>query len=82
VSSGQGSFGHPSPRWRSIGASFAPTTTTTWKKNAPATTRFPPQTAVSWLETNHPSEWHRAHHEGRLMQAHHRHPTTEPGSAA
>jgi hypothetical protein len=57
-------FGHPSPRWRSTGASFAPTTIATWKENAPATTRFPPRMAVPRPETNHPSERHRTHYEG------------------
>jgi hypothetical protein len=41
ASSGEGSFGHPSPKRRSMWASFAPATTTTQKENAPATMRFP-----------------------------------------
>jgi hypothetical protein len=44
VSSGKGSFNHPSPRQRSTGASFA--TTITWKENAPTMTRFAPWTVV------------------------------------
>jgi hypothetical protein len=36
TSSGEGSFSHPSPRQDSTGAPFAPTATTTWKENAPA----------------------------------------------
>jgi hypothetical protein len=42
ASSGERSFDHPSPRRHSTGASFAPTTTTTWKRSTPAMTRFPP----------------------------------------
>jgi hypothetical protein len=42
ASSGEGSFGHPYPRWRSTGASFAPTTTAIGKGGTLATTRFPP----------------------------------------
>jgi hypothetical protein len=37
VSSGDGSFGLPSSRRCSTGASLAPMTTTPWMKNAPAT---------------------------------------------
>jgi hypothetical protein len=40
------------------------------KENALAMTRFPPWMVVPWPETNHPSERHRAQHEGQLMQAH------------
>jgi hypothetical protein len=40
TSSVEGSFSHTSPRQRTTRASFAPATTTTWKENAPATTRF------------------------------------------
>jgi hypothetical protein len=71
ASSGQGSLGHPSPRRRSMGASFATTTAATWKENAPAMTRFPP-------ENNHPSERHHTHHEGQPTQARPQHPTAEP----
>jgi hypothetical protein len=46
ASSGEGSFGHSSPRRCSTGALFAPIATVTWKENAPATIRFPPQTTV------------------------------------
>jgi hypothetical protein len=42
ASGGEGSFCHPSPRWHSTGAPFAPTATVTWKENALATTRFLP----------------------------------------
>jgi hypothetical protein len=82
TSSGEGSFGHPSPRRCITWPHLPPTTTTTWKESALATTRFPLRTPVPWLETNHPSEWHRAHHEGQPMQAHARHPTAENGSAS
>jgi hypothetical protein len=54
ASSGDGSFGHLSPRRRSMGASLAPATTTAQKENAPATMMFPPQTTAPWLETNFP----------------------------
>jgi hypothetical protein len=82
ASSGGGSFCHPSPRRRNTGAPFASTTTATWKENAPATTRFPPWTVEPQPKTNHPSEWHRAHHEGQPMQARARHPTADPGTAS
>jgi hypothetical protein len=61
ASSGEGGVDHLSPRWRSMGASLAPTSTTTWKE-APSTTRFPLWTAVPRPETNYLSEWR--HHEG------------------
>jgi hypothetical protein len=41
TSSGEGSFGLPSPRRCNTGAPFAPTTTTPWMVDAPATMMFP-----------------------------------------
>jgi hypothetical protein len=73
ASSGEGSFGHPFPRRRNTGGSFAPTTTT-WKESAPTTMGFSPRT-----ETNHSSEQCHAHHEGQLAQAHARCPPVELG---
>jgi hypothetical protein len=80
VSSGEGSFNHPSPRWRSMGARFALTATTSWKENAPAMTRFPPRMDVPQPEANHTSGQHHADHEEQPMQARARRPTGEPGS--
>jgi hypothetical protein len=69
VSSREGSFGHPSPRRCSTGASFATTTTATWK-------------VMPQPKTNHPFERHHVHRDGQPMQAHAQHPTTEPGSVS
>jgi hypothetical protein len=82
ASSGEGRRSHPSPRRRSTGALFAPTTTIAWKENALATTRFPPWMAEPWPKTNHPSEWHHAHYEGQPTQACAQHPTAEPGTTS
>jgi hypothetical protein len=82
MSSGERSFSHPSPRQHIMGASFAPTTTATWKEDAPATIRFPLWMAVPEPETNHPSEQHHAHDAGQLMQACAQDPTVELGSAS
>jgi hypothetical protein len=82
TSSGEGSFSHLSPRWQSMEAHVAPTTTTIWKENALATMTFPPQTAVPGPKTNHPSERHRDHHEGQPAQFGTRHPHVELGSAS
>jgi hypothetical protein len=54
--SGEGCFGHPSPRRRSMGASLTLATTTTWKENALATMMFSPWMAAPWLKTNFPLE--------------------------
>jgi hypothetical protein len=78
MSSREGSFSHPSPRWRSTGGSFAPTTTT-WKESALTMVGFPPRTAVPRLETIYPFEQCHTHHEGQLVQTHARHPPTKLG---
>jgi hypothetical protein len=65
VSSGEGSFDHPSPRQRSMGGLFAPTTTT-WKESTPTALGFPPWTTALRLKTNHASDQHHAHHKGQL----------------
>jgi hypothetical protein len=81
VSSGEGSLSHPSPRRCSARASLAPATTTTWKKNTPATTTFPPRMVAPQPETNLPVERCHAHHEGQQTLAHVQHPPAEMGSA-
>jgi hypothetical protein len=78
TTSEEGSFGHPSLKQCSTRALFAPTATATWKENAPATTRFPLQTAEPQPETNHRSKRHRARYEKQLTQAHALHPTADP----
>jgi hypothetical protein len=81
-SSGEGRFDHLSPRGCSMGAPLIPTTTATWKENAPTMMTFPPWMTVPWLETNQPIERHHAHHEGQPTQSRARHPHAEPGSAS
>jgi hypothetical protein len=59
TSRGEGSFELPFPRWRSTGASLAPTTTTPWMENAPATqamTTVSQWMVAPWLETSLPFE--------------------------
>jgi hypothetical protein len=54
ASSWEGSFGLPSPRRRSMGASFAPVSTMLWMDDAlsaQAMTTVPPRTAMPWPET-------------------------------
>jgi hypothetical protein len=70
------------PRLCSTGATFASTTTATWKGSDATATRFPLRTAVPWTKTNHPSEQHHTHHEGQPTQARALHLTAEPRPAS
>jgi hypothetical protein len=82
ASSGEGSFGLPSPKRHSTGGPFAPIATTTRKKNSPATTRFLLRMAEPWLETNHPSERYRTHYKGQPTKDRAQHPTAEHGTTS
>jgi hypothetical protein len=59
ASSGEGSFGFPSPKRCGTGALVAPVTTTPRMENAPATQAtmiVPPRTVVPWPKTGLPFE--------------------------
>jgi hypothetical protein len=65
-SSGEGSFGLPSPRRSSAGALLTPVTTTPRKENTlaiQATMMFPPRTVAPRQETSFLFERHHTHHE-------------------
>jgi hypothetical protein len=77
-SSGEGSFGLPSPRSRGTGAPPAPIATTPWMENAPATRAMimvPPQTVASRLDIGLPFEQRHAHRERQQAQAMLRNPS-------
>jgi hypothetical protein len=68
ASSGEGSFGLPSPRRRGLGASSASVTTTPKIENALVTqamTMVPLRMVAPQLETCLPFERHHTHHEGQ-----------------